>query len=423
MQMKFVELIKPGTKIDFIKWRKVAVTASLVVNAIVLALAIGSTWAPNWPTWLPGLSYGVDFAGGTEMEVKFDKAVDVSDVRSEIEHAGFASPTVQVYGPADEHTFLVRVERVAVLSKARGEDLNAKLKTKYGDNLVSFGFNEETGDKLDIVLKAKVPDADLRGAIEAEGIKVKPGAEGIGEPRLGAGGGAEYTVLAQGPGDKIGAALKTKFGESSVDVRRTEYVGPAVGKQLRNDGIRAIVYAIGMILIYVGFRFDFRFAPGVVIALIHDAIITLGYFVFTRREFNLTSITVILTVVGYSVNDTIVVYDRIRENGHRFKGKPLTELINLSINEMLGRTILTSGATALSLVGLLIYGVGTIFDFAAAMTVGIISGTYSTWYIAAPTTIWLEEITHGEYATKPTKPSKPEAPKRVTDSPAPAARS
>jgi len=143
--------------------------------------------------------------------------------------------------------------------------------------------------------------------------------------------------------------------------------------------------------VYVGLRFDFRFSPGVIIALIHDAIITLGYFAFSGREFNLTSVAVILTVVGYSVNDTVVVYDRIRENAAKFKGKRLGDLVNESINEVLGRTFLTSFATALSLIGLLVYGVGTIFDFSAAMMLGIISGTYSTWFIAAPMTIWLEE--------------------------------
>jgi preprotein translocase subunit SecF len=120
-------------------------------------------------------------------------------------------------------------------------------------------------------------------------------------------------------------------------------------------------------------------------------------------------VTVILTVVGYSVNDTIVVYDRIRENAKRYKGKPLRDLINLSINEMLGRTILTSGATALSLLGLLLYGVGTIWDFAAAMLVGIISGTYSTWYIASPMTIWLEEHMAQRKAVEAAKP-KPKKP-------------
>ncbi|MCX5731557.1 MAG: protein translocase subunit SecF, partial [Deltaproteobacteria bacterium] len=131
--------------------------------------------------------------------------------------------------------------------------------------------------------------------------------------------------------------------------------------------------------------------PGVIIAILHDAIITLGYFAVSGREFNLTSVAVILTVVGYSVNDTVVVYDRIRENQGKLKGKKLGDIVNISINETLGRTILTSFATALSLVGLLIFGVGTIFDFAMAMLIGIVSGTYSTWFIAAPMTIWLEE--------------------------------
>ena len=128
-----------------------------------------------------------------------------------------------------------------------------------------------------------------------------------------------------------------------------------------------------------------------VIAIVHDAIVTLGYFAFTGREFNLTSIAVILTIVGYSVNDTVVIYDRVRENQAKYKGRSLAEIVNLSINETLGRTFLTSFATALSLVGLLVFGVGTLFDFAAAMLVGIISGTYSTWFIAAPMTIWFED--------------------------------
>jgi preprotein translocase subunit SecF len=148
---------------------------------------------------------------------------------------------------------------------------------------------------------------------------------------------------------------------------------------------------MALIVVYIGLRFDFRFSPGVIIAIVHDAIVTLGYFAFSGREFNLTSIAVILTVVGYSVNDTVVVYDRIRENQGKYKGKSLGDIVNLSINEVLGRTFLTSFATALSLVGLLVYGVGTIFDFSMAMLIGIISGTYSTWFIAAPITIWLEE--------------------------------
>jgi len=181
-----------------------------------------------------------------------------------------------------------------------------------------------------------------------------------------------------------------------------------VGRELRNQGFKAIVYAMALIVVYVGLRFDFRFSPGVIIALIHDAVITLGYFAFSGREFNLTSVAVILTVVGYSVNDTVVVYDRIRENQGRYKGKKLKDLVNASINEVLGRTILTSFATALSLVGLLVFGVGTIFDFAMAMLIGIVSGTYSTWFIAAPMTIWLEERAERskKQTAQPAAPSK-----------------
>ncbi|MFL5365827.1 MAG: protein translocase subunit SecF [Myxococcales bacterium] len=379
MQMKYFELVKPGTNHDFVKYRRIAVTASLVVNALILLGAI---------VW-PKLNYGVDFAGGTELQLKFNKPVDAADVRDEVGKAGFGEPTVQVYGNPDERQFLVRVERIALLTPEGA----AKVKEEVSKDLAAaeptaFHFDPEVGDKLDFTFKKPIDPKQLQTAVEKAGVEpkeVRSLASREGQPQ-------EYTVIAQGPGDKIGAELRKRFGQDSVDVVRTEYVGPQVGKQLRNDGILAVLYAMGMILIYVGFRFDFRFSPGVIIALIHDAIVTLGFFVVSRHEFNLTSVTVILTVVGYSVNDTIVIYDRIRENNKRYKGqKTLRDLINLSINEMLGRTILTSGATALSLVGLIIYGVGTIQDFALAMLVGIISGTYSTWYIASPMTIWLEE--------------------------------
>ena len=403
MQMKYFELIKSGTNHDFIKWRRVAVTGSLVVNVLVLLGAF---------VW-PRLNYGVDFAGGTELQIRFNKPVEASEVREEIGKTGFGDPTVQVYGPPEERQFLVRVERIALLTPEKAEQVHAAL-TAALPGLRTFRFDPDVGDKLDLTFKQPVDAARLKAAVEQAGVQpkeIRPLSSREGQDH-------EYTVIAQGPGDKIGSALREKFGQDQVEVVRTEYVGPQVGKQLRIDGILAVLYAMGMILIYVGLRFDFRFSPGVVIALIHDAIITLGFFVVTRHEFNLTSITVILTVVGYSVNDTIVVYDRIRENAKRFKGRPLREIVNLSINEMLGRTILTSGATALSLLGLLIYGVGTISDFAAAMLVGIISGTYSTWYIASPMTIWLEEHLDQRRAVEAAKPKKPPKNPSSKDTPA-----
>ena len=404
MEMKYFELIKPGTTHDFVKYRRVAVLASLIVNALVL---IGVLWKP-------GLNYGVDFAGGTELQVQFKKPVEAGEVRDLVSKQGFGEPTVQEYGKKEDNQFLVRVERIALLTPERA----AAIKGAVGQalpGLLSFRFDPEVGDKLDFTFDKPVDENALRATVEKAGTPVKEV-----RPLLSREGAkAEYTVITQGTGDKIGSALREKYGQDQVEVVRTDYVGPQVGKQLRVDGILAVLYAMGMILIYVGFRFDFRFSPGVVIALIHDAIITLGFFVVSRHEFNLTSVTVILTVVGYSVNDTIVVYDRIRENAKKHKGRALRDLINLSINEMLGRTILTSGATALSLLGLLLYGVGTIWDFAAAMLVGIISGTYSTWYIASPMTIWLEEHLANRKAIEE---ARPKPPKKSEARPAAAAR-
>jgi preprotein translocase subunit SecF len=389
MEMKYFELIKPGTNHDFVKYRGIAVTISVIVNLLVLAGVF------FWPR----LNYGVDFAGGTELQVHFKQAVEAGEIRNLVTAQGFGEPTVQEYGNKEDHQFLIRVERIALLTPEKAEQIKADVQQALPE-LASFRFDPETGDKIDFTFKHPVDEARLRAAVEKSGTPVKDV-----RPLLSREGkDSEYTILTQGTGDKIGSALREKYGADQAEVVRTDYVGPQVGKQLRIDGILAVLYAMGMILIYVGFRFDFRFSPGVVIALIHDAIITLGFFVVSRHEFNLTSITVILTVVGYSVNDTIVVYDRIRENAKRHKGKPLRDLINLSINEMLGRTILTSGATALSLVGLIVYGVGTIQDFALAMLVGIISGTYSTWYIASPMTIWIEEHMAQRKAIEDAKP-------------------
>jgi preprotein translocase subunit SecF len=391
MEMKFMELVKGEKKHDFVAWRRVAVIASLSVNTLVLLGVL---------VW-PRLNYGVDFAGGTELQLRFKSAVEVGAIRESIEKLGFGEPTVQEYGSKENNEFLIRVERIALLDTDKANAAHAVIKAELAASQpTTFHFDPEVGDKLDVGFKQSVDEGALRRAAEKAGLSVKE----IRTLSAREGQDREYTILAQGPGDKIGGSLKEKFGKDQVEIVRTEYVGPQVGKQLRRDGIMAVVYAMVMILIYVGFRFDFRFSPGVIISIVHDAIITLGYFLVSRREFNLTSVTVILTVVGYSVNDTIVVYDRIRENTGRFKGKSLKDIVNLSINEMLGRTILTSGATALSLIGLLTFGVGTIFDFAAAMLLGIISGTYSTWYIASPMTIWLEERAEHAKAVEAAKP-------------------
>jgi preprotein translocase subunit SecF len=374
MIFKSFDIVPHGTKFDFVGKRHIAVVLSLLVNLTVIG------WS------LKGLNYGVDFAGGTEMEVKFSAPVDPSAIRHGVEELGFKDASVQTYGPEAEHTFLIRVGRVALMGPEEFKKVVAAVKARFpvkGEP----SFNPDSGDRVDFQFEGTVDKGALRAVVEEAGVRVRSVED---EQGLQA-GTRTFAVITQGIREKVEHDLGVRFAQAKPEVRRVEYVGPAVGRELRNQGFKAVLYAMALIVVYVGLRFDFRFSPGVIIAILHDLIITLGYFAFSGREFNLTSIAVILTVVGYSVNDTVVVYDRIRENIAKLKGKPLADIVNLSINETLGRTFLTSFATALSLIGLLIFGVGNIFDFAVAMLIGIISGTYSTWFIAAPMTIWLEE--------------------------------
>ena len=378
MKFKTFDLVPHGTSFDFVGKRRIAVTLSLIANLAVIVFSLNV---------VHGLNYGVDFAGGTEMEVKFQKGVDPGQIRRNVEALGFKDASVQTYGPESENTFLIRVGRIALMTQEDVDRVVGAVKDQYPLEGIPH-FNPEVGDKIDFQFKGAPPTTDaLRQAVESAGVKVREVREEAGL----AAGTRSFAVITQGIQDKVERDLSERFAQARPEVRRVEYVGPAVGRELRNQGAKAVLYAMALIVVYIGLRFDFRFSPGVIIAIVHDAIITLGYFAFSGREFNLTSVAVILTVVGYSVNDTVVIYDRIRENQGKYKGKKLSDLVNLSINEVLGRTFLTSFATALSLVGLLVLGVGTIFDFAMGMLVGIVSGTYSTWFIAAPMTIWLEE--------------------------------
>ena len=183
--------------------------------------------------------------------------------------------------------------------------------------------------------------------------------------------------------EQVKAALAERFGDD-IDYRRVEFVGPKVSEDLLWAGAQATVYALLAILAYVWFRFEWQFAVGAVVALIHDAVTTLGLFALFGLEFNLTTIAAILTIIGYSVNDTVVIYDRIRENLRRYKNMPLPELIDRSVNETLARTIMTSLTVLLALIALVVFGGPVIRDFTIAMLWGVVIGSYSTVYVASP---------------------------------------
>ncbi|NDF11880.1 MAG: protein translocase subunit SecF [Proteobacteria bacterium] len=182
----------------------------------------------------------------------------------------------------------------------------------------------------------------------------------------------------------LGNELKTE-----IEYRKVDYVGPQVGKELVTSGVMALGLALLAMMAYIWFRFEWQFGLGGIFALFHDAMVTVGFFCITGLEFNLTSIAAILTIIGYSINDSVVIYDRIRENLRKFKKMPLEELINLSVNETLSRTILTSSTTIITLIALVLLGGEVIKGFCLAMLFGIVVGTYSSIYISAPVLVFI----------------------------------
>lgn len=238
------------------------------------------------------------------------------------------------------------------------------------------------GALVEIGLENPVPVADIRAVVSGAGF------EGAEITRFGEAG--DYLIKVKSVGEaaavaeQLKAAVSAGVGGQAVDVRRVESVGPKIGSELRSAAFWAVMYSLLGILIYVSFRFDFRFAVAAIIATAHDVLITLAFFSFVGMEISLSVIAALLTVVGYSLNDTVVVFDRIRENLGIRRREDFGTLVNTSINETLSRTVITGGTTLLSLVALLILGGGVIRDFALTLTLGIIIGTFSSIFIASP---------------------------------------
>jgi preprotein translocase subunit SecF len=297
-----VELIKHDTHINFVGRIKLAG----VVSAVLVLIALGTLVAKGGPR------YGIDFVGGTLVQMRFNSAVSSDQIRSALAPVVGGDASVQPIGDEADHEFLINVPAV----------------------------EKETG-------------------------------------------------LA-GLSDLIAEEFETTFGAEGFEVRRTEMVGPKVGHELRRKGMMAVFLSLLGMLAYIWFRFEFRFGIGAVIALAHDVVITLGVLSLTNTAIDLPIIAALLTVVGYSVNDTIIVCDRIRENQRRMTRQPLGEIVNVSINQTLSRTIITSGTTLLVVITLFVFGGGVIHDFAKTLLIGVVVGTYSSVFIASPVLILWE---------------------------------
>jgi preprotein translocase subunit SecF len=296
-----MQLIKPDINIDFVGKRKLALLLSIVI-LVVGAASLITQGGPN---------YGIDFAGGTLVQVKIGQESGPIEIKEALEELNLGGLVVQTFGD-EANEFLIR---------------------------------------------AATSSSELEGVSQ-----------------------------------QIKQALTTKYGAEQVELRRSEMVGPKVGSDLREKGFLAIVYAMIGILFYITWRFEFRFAVGAIIALIHDVGITLGAFSLFGKEIDLPIIAAFLAIIGYSLNDTIIVYDRIRENMGKLHKESFGFIINRSINETLSRTILTSGTTLLVVLALFIFGGGVIHNFAFALLIGVLVGTYSSVFVASPLLIYWEDV-------------------------------
>jgi preprotein translocase subunit SecF len=294
-----MELIRPDTRFDFIGKKKITIW----VSSIAILLCLGSIFFHG------GLRYGVDFAGGILIQIKFSKAVNISEVRNALEVMGSKETMVQAFG--GENEFLIRVEKTS-------EDLEGVSKT-------------------------------------------------------------------------IQTSLQEQFKDKALEIRRAEVVGPKVGKDLKTKALWAVGLSFLGILIYVAWRFkEIAYGLGGIVALFHDIMVVYGAISIFNIEYSLNVLAVVLTIIGFSINDTIVIFDRVRENIKKMRKENLETIFNISINETLGRTILTSGTVMMVVLILFFFGGPVIHDFTTALIVGLITGTYSTMYIASPVVLFWE---------------------------------
>jgi preprotein translocase SecF subunit len=324
------ELIPSGTNFDFIGKRY-----------LCFALSIGFLLAGAVAIPLRGVRLGIDFAGGTEVQVRFSQGVPVEEgaIRKVVDACGIADASVVRYGELGESDYLIRF-RAGAASEQPAESPDCPLSAEDVQHLA---------DEAKAAAESK----------EASNVQVQ----------------------------RLKLALKNRIGP--LEIQRVEFVGARVGSDLRRAALYSIAVASLLILVYIGFRFNTRFAPGAVIALLHDMGITAGIFVIMGWQFDLTVLAALLTIMGYSLNDTVIIYDRIRENMALHTKFDLIEVLNHSVNQTLSRTILTVGTTFLSCMSLLIVGGPVVRPFAIAMTIGIVVGTFSSIYVAAPLLLYL----------------------------------
>ncbi len=383
-EQKFLEIISQKTNFEFVGKQRAFITVSLIAVAVsLLMLPLNAYVFKDRGSML---NWGVDFRGGSELLVKFSKAVDPGQIRQAMDDGGFPGAEVVRYGQVaqDGNAYMLRIGAVSVLSQDQAKKVEASM-GKVGEATLKRFEWSEGGDKIYVRFDRQLDPDQVRAALASAGTDTTQ-VQGFGRADDNT-----YEATLIGLDIEVRKALEAKLGAGAVsEIPQVESVGAKAGRQLQVDGAQAVLGAILLIVLYVALRFDFRYGPGTIIALLHDAIITVGAFAITYREFSLTTLAAVLTIIGYSVNDTIIVFDRIRENVARFRDRKFDRVVNQSVNETLSRTILTSATLMFVTLAMNILGSGVVKDFAFAMNVGVAVGTYSSIFIAAPALIWLD---------------------------------
>jgi preprotein translocase subunit SecF len=413
-QHKFRYLLPPGNNFKFVAKFKIW----LVLSVVLMAASIGMLFV-NKSMRGEYMNWTIDFKGGSEVIFAFkDKAtqqytkVDPGKVRStlgkgdhdvEVSDISWEAQTdkgadVKVEG------MMIRTSRFSALKPEQTAAARTAFEEAFKDREAKATWS---GDRLSVRSKKHISNAEATKVLKGQALDVKAWSKDetdlYAHPDEGTG---EYTQWfgVYGLDRQFEVTLEEALPNIDVEIAQSYGVGAKAGDKLRDDAAKSIVYAIFLIMLYLAFRFDVRYAPGAAFATIHDAIMVIGVFALTWTEVSLTSVAGLLTVIGFSVNDTVIVFDRIRENQAKLKDKPIDRIVDISINEMLVRTILTSSTVFATTLIMNLFGAGLVKNFAFAMNIGVIVGCYSSIFLATP---WFLYISKKWYSGPPKARRRP----------------
>ena len=371
---KPLRLVPLKTNFDFLGKRKIALILSTVVNLLSILAVV-----------FIGLNFGIDFQGGIAIQARAKQgAAQIDQLRSTVGGLGLGEVALQEFGEAS--TVLIRVQR----QEGGAQCVNAAnrvLQKRAGAGWQIKPGAANTGD-VEFTAPNALDAAGWRDAVSRVGLTVL-------ERQLPR-GNTTAAKIDMSPEQRAEwcQQVAIKLVEDTIgdkyELRGTESVGPKIGDELMNSGIIAVLATLVAIALYVWFRFEWQFGAAALIALLHDVISTMGVFVLLQLDFSLTALAAVLTIAGYSINDTVVVFDRVRENLRRYKKVPLIELLNMSVNETLSRTLMTSGTVFVAVFALFLFGGPVLYSFSVAMLWGVIVGTYSSIWIACAALVYMK---------------------------------